>query len=235
MLRKITEAITNFFSHRKRFKDTKVYNYRHYFITILVTIFIVSGVCYIRTGGERDSQTTTTTTSIKWNYGTTASQITQEETTTETSTTTTTTSTTTAPTTTKKVTTKATTNTTKVEQTSKTATQEKLIGRFKITVYCACADCCGEYAYNRPVDSNGNVIVKGASGRVLIPYYSIATDPSVIPSGTEVVINGNVYRADDTGGAVNGNVIDIYTGTDHQEAMNFAYSMDSQYANVYWN
>ena len=73
MLRKITEAITNFFSHRKRFKDTKVYNYRYYFIMILVTIFSVSGMCYIRTGGDSDSQTTTTTTSIKWNYGTTAS------------------------------------------------------------------------------------------------------------------------------------------------------------------
>ena len=80
-----------------------------------------------------------------------------------------------------------------------------------------------------------NVIVKGASGRVLIPHYSIATDPRVIPSGKEVVINGKVYRADDTGGAVKGNVIDIYAGTNHQEAMNFAYAMDSQYANVYWN
>lgn len=240
MLKKITEAITNFFSRRKRFKDTKVYNYRHYFIMILVTTFIVGSICFTTTCGESESQTTTTTTSIKWNYGTTASQTIEEETTTEANSTTLTTM---APTTTKKVTTKTTatttkkvtTNTTKVEQTSKVATQEKLIGRFKITVYCACADCCGEYAYNRPVDSNGNVIVKGASGRVLIPYYSIATDPSVIPSGKEVVINGKVYRADDIGGAVNGNVIDIYTGTDHQEAMNFAYSMDSQYANVYWN
>ena len=143
--------------------------------------------------------------------------------------------TTTAPTTTKKVTTKTTANTTKVKQTSKVATQEKLIGRFKITVYCACSKCCGKYAYNRPVDSNGNVIVKGASGRVLIPYYSIATDPRVVPSGKEVIINGNVYRADDTGGAVNGNVIDIYAGTNHQEAINFAYAMNSQYANVYWS
>lgn len=235
MLRKITEAMTNFFSRRKRFKDTKVYNYRHYFITILATILIVSGTCLITAGGESEPQTTTT--SIEWNYGTTASQTTEEETTTETTSTTTSTtiSTTTAPTTTKKVTTKTTANTTKVEQTSKVATQGKLIGRFKITVYCACAKCCGKYAYNRPVDSNGNVIVKGASGRVLIPHYSIATDPRVIPSGKEVVINGKVYRADDTGGAVKGNVIDIYAGTNHQEAMNFAYAMDSQYADVYWN
>lgn len=228
MLRKITEAMTNFFSRRKSFKDTKVYNYRHYFITILATILIIGGTCFIIADGESESQTTTA--SIEWNYGTTASQTTEEQTTTEaTSTTSTTisTTTTTMPTTT--------TKTTKVEQTSKVATQGKLIGRFKITVYCSCAKCCGKYAYNRPVDSNGNVIVKGASGRVLIPHYSIATDPRVIPSGKEVILNGKVYRADDTGGAVKGNVIDIYAGTNHQEAMNFAYAMDSQYANVYWN
>lgn len=241
MLRKITEAVTHLLSHRKKFKDTKVYNYRHYFLTILATILLIGSMCVISAGGESEKEKLTTTAQ-EWHYCTTAP--TTEETTTESTTVTTSIdSTTAAPQTTKatttkpsttKTTTRTTANTTQVEKTSQVATQGKLIGRFKITVYCACAKCCGKYAYNRPVDSNGNVIVKGASGRVLIPHYSIATDPRVIPSGKEVVINGKIYRADDTGGAVKGNVIDIYAGTNHQEAMNYAYAMESQYANVYW-
>ena len=243
MLRKITEAVTHLLSHRKKFKDTKVYNYRHYFLTILATILLVSSMCVISAGGECKDEEILNTTAQEWHYCTTAPATTEETTTESTTVTTSTISTTAAPQTTKatttkpsttKTTTRTTANTTQVEKTSQVATQGKLIGRFKITVYCACAKCCGKYAYNRPVDSNGNVIVKGASGRVLIPHYSIATDPRVIPSGKEVVINGKIYRADDTGGAVKGNVIDIYAGTNHQEAMNYAYAMESQYANVYW-
>ena len=239
MLRKITEAVTHLLSHRKKFKDTKVYNYRHYFLTILATILLVGSMCVISAGGESEEEKLSTTAQ-EWHYCTEA-PATTEETTTESTTVTTSINSTTAAsktTTTKPSTTTTTTrttaNTTKVEKTSQVATQGNLIGRFKITVDCACAKCCGKYAYNRPVDSNGNVIVKGASGRVLIPHYSIATDPRVIPSGKEVVINGKTYRADDTGGAVKGNVIDIYAGTNHQEAMNYAYAMESQYANVYW-
>lgn len=243
MLRKITEAVTHLLSHRKKFKNTKVYNYRHYFLTILATILLIGSMGVISAGGECEEKEILNTTAQEWHYCTTAPATTEETTTESTTVTTSTISTTAAPETTKttttkpsttKTTTRTTANTTKVEKTSQVATQGKLIGRFKITVYCACAKCCGKYAYNRPVDSNGNVIVKGASGRVLIPHYSIATDPRVIPSGKEVVINGKTYRADDTGGAVNGNVIDIYAGTNHQEAMNYAYAMESQYANVYW-
>lgn len=242
MLRKITEAVTHLLSHRKKFKDTKVYNYRHYILTILATILLIGSMCVISAGGESEEEKLSTTAQ-EWHYCTEAPATTEETTTESTTVTTSTISTTAAPETTKttttkpsttKTTTRTTANTTKVETTSQVATQGKLIGRFKITVYCACAKCCGKYAYNRPVDSNGNVIVKGASGRVLIPHYSIATDPRVIPSGKEVVINGKTYRADDTGGAVKGNVIDIYAGTNHQEAMNYAYAMESQYANVYW-
>lgn len=132
-------------------------------------------------------------------------------------------------TTTKPVTTTAAPTTTKAA-----ATQSNYIGYFKITFYCACSKCCGKYAVNRPVDANGNVIVKGAAGRVLVPHYSIAVDPKVIPLGKTVTFNGKTYRADDTGGKVKGNVIDIYTGTNHSEALQIAYSMKNQYAEVYW-
>ena len=225
----------------RKFKDTKVYNYKLHILTILVTVFLVCGIIVITVGGEEETEPSETATS--WSHCTTTTELsstTEVKTEPETTTTSSATSTTTTTLQTKKTTTSTTTTTTQpttVETSSKivTTTQSKLIGRFKITVYCACSKCCGKYAYNRPVDANGNVIVKGASGRVLIPYYSIATDPRVIPSGTEVVINGKVYRADDKGGAVKGNVIDIYAGLNHDEAMQFAYAMESQYDNVYWN
>ena len=43
-------------------------------------------------------------------------------------------------------------------------------------------------------------------------------DPSVIPYGTQVIINGHVFTAEDCGGAVRGNHIDIYVN-DHQTAL----------------
>ena len=37
---------------------------------------------------------------------------------------------------------------------------------------------------------------------------TIAVDPSVIPLGTEVMFNGEIYIAEDIGGAIKGNVIE---------------------------
>ena len=57
--------------------------------------------------------------------------------------------------------------------------------------------------------------VTGASGRTLVANYSIAVDPNYIPLGWYVWIDGlnRWYRADDTGGAIVGYRIDVYTGT----------------------
>lgn len=73
------------------------------------------------------------------------------------------------------------------------------LGKFKLTYYCACPICCGEYA-------NGIT----ATGTVATEGRTIAVDPSVIPYGTQVIINGNVYTAEDCGGAIKDNRIDIY-------------------------
>lgn len=102
------------------------------------------------------------------------------------------------------------------------------IGRFKLTAYCSCRKCCGKYADNRPVDENGETIVYGSIGVRLKAGVSIAVDPRVIPYGTDVVINGHTYIAQDTGGSIVGNRIDVYFD-DHQEALNFG----TQYAEVF--
>lgn len=46
---------------------------------------------------------------------------------------------------------------------------------------------------------------------------TIAVDPTVIPYGTEVMIDGHVYIAEDCGGAVKGNVIDIFVNEPRME------------------
>ena len=97
------------------------------------------------------------------------------------------------------------------------------LGEFKLTAYCPCEKCCGIWAYNRP-----NGVVYGAIGEELKEGYSIAVDPSVILYGTEVVINGKTYKAQDCGGAIKGNRIDVYFN-DHDDALEFGV----QYADIF--
>lgn len=94
------------------------------------------------------------------------------------------------------------------------------LGMFTLTAYCSCDICCGSYAYHRPVDDNGEEIVIGSSGKVLKPNHSIAVDPDVIPYGTRVMINGKEYVAEDCGGAIKGDRIDVYFNN-HTEALEF--------------
>ena len=101
---------------------------------------------------------------------------------------------------------------TPVEEVTKEAEQISL-GEFKITHYCACEICCGSWANNRP-----NGIVYTASGAVAEAGVTIAVDPDVIPYGTEVVIDNQTYIAQDCGGAIQGNRIDVYCNS-HQEAL----------------
>lgn len=77
------------------------------------------------------------------------------------------------------------------------------------TAYCPCEKCCGEWADG--ITSTG---VTAKAGR------TIAVDPSVIPYGTEIEIDGHIYVAEDCGGAIKGNVVDIYFDT-HAEALEF--------------
>lgn len=83
------------------------------------------------------------------------------------------------------------------------------------TAYCPCKKCCGKYAENRP-----DGVVYTASGAKAKSKHTIAVDKNIIPFGTTVIINGNEYVAEDTGGAIKGNRIDIYFDS-HEEALEF--------------
>lgn len=62
-----------------------------------------------------------------------------------------------------------------------------------------------------------------ASGKRVKDYHTIATDPSVIPLGTKVYIEGIGIRvAEDTGGAIIGSRIDVYMNN-LSDAINFGY------------
>lgn len=62
-----------------------------------------------------------------------------------------------------------------------------LHGSCRITAYCSCERCCGQWASNRPLDQEGSPIVYGASGSVLTPGVSVACS---LPYGTELRIDG---------------------------------------------
>lgn len=94
------------------------------------------------------------------------------------------------------------------------------LGNFKLTAYCSCSLCCGKWALNRPVDENGNEVVYGSIGERLSEGYSIAVDPSVIAYNSKVIINDKVYEAQDCGGAIKGNRIDVYFSS-HEDALEF--------------
>ena len=80
------------------------------------------------------------------------------------------------------------------------------IGTFRISHYCPCEICNGAYT-EKPT----------ALGTTLTPYRTIAVDPRVIPLGSHVIINGQEYIAEDTGGAIKGQRIDLCVAT-HSEA-----------------
>lgn len=86
-------------------------------------------------------------------------------------------------------------------------TTPKSLGTFKLTAYCACKKCCGK---SNGITASG---VKATAGR------TVAVD-STIPFGTKLIIDGHEYVAEDRGGAINENRIDIFMKS-HTEAINF--------------
>ena len=83
------------------------------------------------------------------------------------------------------------------------------IGECRITAYC-----CEPYAH---ICGTGDGLT--ATGIPVTPGIA-AVDPSVIPLGSTLIIDGQRYLAADVGGAVKGLVVDIAVAT-HQEAVDF--------------
>ena len=101
-------------------------------------------------------------------------------------------------------------------------TKAHVIENCTVTHYAACVECCG------------NDLGITASGRKATPYVSVAVDSSVIPLGSDVLVDYgdgeiNYYRADDTGSGVTGDHIDLCVGS-YDEAV----QMGVRTATVYW-
>jgi 3D (Asp-Asp-Asp) domain-containing protein len=95
-------------------------------------------------------------------------------------------------------------------------TELQSLGTFRLTAYCSCPECCGQWA-------DGITY----TGTEATPDRTVAVDPTVIPLGSTVLIDGQEYVAEDVGGAIKGARIDIYFPT-HQAALQFGV----QYAEV---
>jgi 3D (Asp-Asp-Asp) domain-containing protein len=99
---------------------------------------------------------------------------------------------------------------------SSTAASGTDLGTFKLTFYCGCASCSEQWGKQT---STGTTCVEGRT---------IAVDPTVIPYGTRVHIDGfGDFVAEDCGGAIKGNHIDIYL-EDHERCN----ALGVQYADV---
>ena len=86
--------------------------------------------------------------------------------------------------------------------------EERLsLGEYVVTAYCPCPICCGEWAdgltYSETIATEGR---------------TIAVDPEVIPLGSIVEINGSEYVAEDIGGSIKENRIDVFFSK-HEDAL----------------
>ncbi len=87
-------------------------------------------------------------------------------------------------------------------------------GSCRCTAYCSCPMCCDNFTTH-----TGTTVTEGRT---------VAVDPAYIPFGSHLIINGQEYIAEDSGGAIKGRCIDIYFDT-HEECVNFGL----QYLDVY--
>ena len=84
------------------------------------------------------------------------------------------------------------------------------VGECTVTHYCGCRECCG---HTGCITATGTLAVMGRT---------VGVDPEVIPLGSEVLVNGVVYVAEDTG--VRGKAVDIYIESHEQAEQMGTYS-----------
>lgn len=90
----------------------------------------------------------------------------------------------------KSTSTKKTTKKSSAKKSTKKESKKVNLGTFKV------------YAY-----SSGGITASGARTKA---NHTVAVDPKVIPLGSKIMVNGKVYKAEDTGGAIKGKKLDIY-------------------------
>jgi len=88
------------------------------------------------------------------------------------------------------------------------AKTETSMGLCKITAYCPCAICSEGYGRQTATQKTAR------SG------HTVAVDPDVIGYGAILLIDGEEYVAEDCGGKVHGDHIDIFVDT-HEEVRMF--------------
>lgn len=114
--------------------------------------------------------------------------------------------------------TEAQTQPTATEETTEAETEPELVllGEYKLTAYCPCVKCCNK---DDGITATMTVATQGRT---------IAVDPKIIPYGSTVIINGHEYVAEDCGGSIKQNRIDIFFDS-HEDALDFGV----QYAKVF--
>lgn len=75
------------------------------------------------------------------------------------------------------------------------------LGSFRTTAYCPCNRCSEGWGRHT------------SSGALATAGRTVAVDPRVIPIGSHLLIDGTEYVAEDIGGGVKGNHIDIFYNT----------------------
>lgn len=88
-------------------------------------------------------------------------------------------------------------------------TYEKIpYGLMRCSAYCPCCDCSEGYNYTT------------CTGTRAEEGWTIAVDPDVISLGSKVMIDGKIYIAEDCGGLIKGDKIDIFF-EDHEDVDEF--------------
>ena len=82
-------------------------------------------------------------------------------------------------------------------------------GYYDITFYTACVRCTGIWSAYHPNNIGTGFTQRTASGTIPKAGRTIAVDRRYISFGTEVLINGHIFIAEDSGN-FNGNIIDIF-------------------------
>lgn len=94
------------------------------------------------------------------------------------------------------------------------------MGECKITAYCPCKICSDNWGHQT------------FSGKTARSNHTVAIDRTVFDIGSKIKIGDTIYVAEDVGGKVKGDHVDIFFDT-HEEVEAFADGKGIEYKNVW--